>query len=266
MYLYPRLTISAAIEITKQKAALDPWVLRQTHDGNNFVVDDSALYSPTGGHRIDAQHLKKLRALVRDCADNLTFPEPPDVQTRQVFDAQCSVILYREMGITPSEASSLGVWAHMTCILLPDIVRWRFGGDATTEDRFIGSARGLRRNTFGRLWWRAYLLHEPSWEDDPFYLLTKFGEDDLVQITERPSLAGHPRLAKQILLSFLEVNQMLRESDIEADIRDRQLLRDVVKRIRRLLPIVMFEALDDFTLKNLIDELFVKSVQYLQRV
>lgn len=266
MYLYPRLTLSAAAEISKSKSVLDTLMLRQTHDGNKFIVDDSALYAPTGGHRVDSQHLKTLRKLVRECADNLGFPEQPDVQTRQTFDTQCSIILFQNMNLTPSEASSLGVWSHMTCILLPDIVRWRFGGDATSEDRFIGSARGLRRNTFGRLWWRAYLLHEPAWTDDQFYLLSQFGEDDLVQITERPSLAGSPLLAKQVLLSFLEISQGLKQSTADTQIRDRALLRDVVKRIRRLLPIVVFEALDPQTLKGLIDDLFVKSVESLQQV
>lgn len=264
MYLYPRLTFSAAQEIARQKAALDPVILRETHQGNNAVVDDSALYAPTGGHRINVQQLKELRSIVRQCADELGFPALPDVETRQNFDTRCSILLHQHMGISPSEAGSLGVWAHLTCILLPDIVRWRFGGEATSEERFIGSARGLRRNTFGRLWWRAYLLYEPSW-DEPFYLLGQFGEDDLVQITERPSLAGSPRLAKQILVSFLEVSRILRESGGETEIRDRQLLRDVVKRVRRLLPIIMFEALDSASLKTLIDDLFVKSIQSLQR-
>lgn len=266
MYLYPRLTLSAAKVIANQKANIDPVSLRQTHDGSRLIVDDSALYSPTGGHRVETNHLKELRKLIRQCADELVFPEPPNIQTRQKFDTQCGIILFQNMGITPSEASSLGVWAHMTCVLLPDIVRWRFGGEATSEDRFIGRARGVRRNTFGRLWWRAYLLHEPSWEDDPFFLLSQFGEDDLVQITERPNLAGNPRLAKQILLSFLDISQSLRESTEEIEVRDRLLLRDAMKRVRRRLPIIMFEALDPVALKTTIDELFVKSVESLQSV
>jgi len=168
------------------------------------------------------------------------------------------------MGISPNEAANLGIWTHLTCVLLPDIVRWRFFDEKTSEERFIGSARGLRRNTFGRLWWRAYLLYEPTNPKDPFSLLNYFGEDDLVQITERPSLAGSPALIKQILLSFLTATTALKLSGTDKNIKDRRLLRDVVKRIRRLLPIIVFEALDQNTLKNLIDELFIKSIASFQ--
>lgn len=116
MYLYPRLTLSAAQEIAKQNIALDPAMLRHTHEGNHFVTDESALYAPTGGHRIEPQQLKELRRSVRQCADQLGFPEAPDIETRHNFDALCSILLHQQMKITPSEASSLGVWAHMTSL------------------------------------------------------------------------------------------------------------------------------------------------------
>ncbi len=265
MYIYPRLTLSAAVEATKIVSSVDPLELRRRQDGA-AVIDPSALFSPTGGHRVNQDHLKMLRKLVRELADSCSFPEPPDMKIRQSFDMNCGIILYEKMEINPSEASSLGVWAHMTCILLPDIVRWRFWGDTTSEDRFIGSARGLRRNTFGRLWWRSYLLRDESNKENPYYLLSQFGEDDLVQITERPSLAGSSRLAKQILYSFLNIAGEAQSVVGEKEVKDRPLLRDAVKRIRRLLPFIMFDALDDQTLKTMVDDPFKKSADYFSTV
>lgn len=256
MLLYPRLTLSVAMQIAKQKSSIDPIVLRQTHSNNEFVVHKSALYAPTGGSKVSIDKLKEVRELVRKCANELGFPELPNLQSRNLFDQKCGILLLENMLVSPSEASSLGVWSHLTCVLLPDIVRWRFAGDTTAEERFIGSARGVRRNTFGRLWWRAFLLYEESYEEDPYFLLGQFGEDDLVQITERPSLAGHPRLAKQILLSFLDLKL---NQHLQGDFTEREILRDVVKRVRRLLSLVMFEALDSDTLKLTVDDLFSKS-------
>lgn len=265
MYLYPRLTFNASKEIARSKATQDPIELRQSH-GNGSEIDPSALFAPTGGHRADAERLKNLRRNIRALADENGFPSPPSVAARSNFDNQAGVLLFEQMDIAPSEASSLGVWMHMTCTLLPDIVRWRFSGEATTEDRFIGGPRGLRRNTFGRLWWRTFLLCEPGWGKDQYFLLEHFGEDDLVQITERPSLAGSSRLARQILISYLETLQVLDQDTGRGEISDRRLMRDVVKRVRRLLPLIMFDALEPSILKNTIDGLFLRSIEQLQRI
>lgn len=256
MYLYPRLPKYIAPILAKNRAAKSLDELRRL----SAVEHGAAWYAPTGGNRVDKERLKQIQGMIQDCADRFEYPNGIDVSTRQKFDAECAVILHQNMGITPSEAANLEVWTFMTCIMLPDIVRWRFPGDQsrTNVERFIGSARGLRRNAFGRLWWRAYLLCQPS-ADEPYWLVEQLNEDELVQITERPSLAGSPVLAQQICTSFLTASELC------PDVPRRELLRDTVKRLRRLLPILSFDVMDEELLQRTVDQMFLDAALSLNQ-
>lgn len=254
MYLYPRLPTHIASLRTKKYCSNSIDDLRK----QSGLKHSAASYAPTGGNRVNEELLGQIQHKVRVLAGENGYPNRITLADRQLFDAQCAILLYEKMDITPSEAANLGVWAFMTCVLLPDIVRWRFPGNKakTHSERFIGSRSGWRRNTFGRLWWRAYLLRLPQ-EDDPYRLLYALNEDELVQITERPSLAGSPMLARQIGISFLQI--------IELSIPRKELMRDGVKRIRRLLPILSFDLLDGNMLQHIIDETFEHSVKSLSQ-
>ena len=94
--------------------------------------------------------------------------------------------------MTPHEASQDEVWSYLTCCWLLDVAFWRFGADASI-DRFIGH---LNRNTFRRMWWRAEVL-------GPDVDLAQLGEDELVNIMERPTLFSDRRLARTIALELL---------------------------------------------------------------
>ena len=88
--------------------------------------------------------------------------------------------------MTPHEASHEEVWSYLTCCWLLDVAVWRFGAEAD-ERRYIGN---VNRNTFRRLWWRGR-----SWAEID---LTRLGEDELVNIMERPTIAADRRLARAI--------------------------------------------------------------------
>lgn len=170
---------------------------------------------------------------------------------RVTFDAQAARILTRKMDISANEAADPRLWAFLACVVVPDIVRWRFPGGAsgTSEERFVGKSRGLR-NTLGRLWWRSHLLRTPDGAEDP---LGRLGEDELVQITERTSIAGSPRLATQLADSFLEA------VDRYPRVSRSILMRDAMKRIRRLAAFVEFDVLEDDGLFDLVDGVFEAS-------
>ena len=147
----------------------------------------------------------------------------------------------------------------MACILLPDIVRWRFPGTEriTSKERFLGGSRGLR-NTFGRVWWRAYILGQPG-SNEPYEFLSLLGEDEMVQIMERPGLAGSPLLARQVCGSFLDTVRQ------NSGFTRSELLRDSMKRLRRLLPLVSFDSLLDDELRILINEILLDSATSLNK-
>lgn len=254
MFLYPRLPLYVASSLASENATRSVEDLRTL---SRSTEHPTVWYAPTGGHKVTGSHLRQLQNSVRELAKGYGYPGSSSVDEWTGFDASCGGHLHAEMGLAPSEASHIGVWWFITCVLLPDIVRWRFPGNGETAlERFIGSSRGMRRNAFGRLWWRAFLLNEPS-KDKPYGLLSMLTEDELVQITERPSLAGSPRLAKEI------ANAFLRAQDYGRNISRREIIRDGIKRIRRMYSMISFELLEDDELRESIDGAFVSSAKNL---
>jgi hypothetical protein len=94
------------------------------------------------------------------------------------------------------------MWAFFNNRPSSDVVRWHFSGERTTSERFIGSDRGLRRNTFGRLWWRVYLLQQTQLKER-YKLFNVLVEDDLVQLTERNSIAIDLMLISAFCATFM---------------------------------------------------------------
>ena len=137
--------------------------------------------------------------------------------------------------MSANEASHEEVWSYLTCCWLLDVAVWRFGVDAD-ERRFIGN---VNRNTFRRLWWRAEIL-------GPDIDLTKLGEDELVNIMERPTIASDRRLARMVVQEFLA-----RVDRGAADSR-MFLMRDGIKRLFRLTPLMSFQALADYELRAVV--------------
>jgi hypothetical protein len=135
------------------------------------VKHPAAIYAPTGGNRVSESLLLEIQDDIRECAFKSGFPRAPVDSSRRGFDSESGRILHEMMQIAPSEASHQGPRAFMACILLPDIVRWRFPGaeKITSKERFLGGSRGLR-NTFGRVWWRAYTLGQPE-SNQPYEFL-----------------------------------------------------------------------------------------------
>ncbi len=254
MLLYPRLPLTVARKVATEYSSQSIEHLLNLSGVNHPTIS----YSPTGGNRVTESYLQEIYKRMRDTACNYGYPRPVDDLRARGFDASSGQILHEMMDVTPAEASNQGIWAFASCIMWPDIVRWRFPGntDGTSQDRFIGG----RRNTFGRVWWRAYILRQPD-KENPYEMLTFLGEDELVQITERPSLAGSSSLVKEICRTFLDITNQ----SSSGMPRSRLLLRDVMKRLRRLLPMTSFDALDERTLTYVIDEVFKSSIQSLNK-
>ena len=141
--------------------------------------------------------------------------------------------------MTPHEASQEEVWSYLTCCWLLDVAVWRFGAE-TTYERFIGH---LNRNTFRRMWWRAEIF-------GPSIDLARLGEDELVNIMERPTLFSDRRLARAIATEFL--GRLDRD-----EARDRMnLMREATKRLLRLTPFVAFSALGDEQVQLVVSDAF----------
>jgi hypothetical protein len=93
---------------------------------------------------------------------------------------------------------------------------------------------------------------------DPLRLIRELGEDELVQITERPNLAGSMMTARLTAQTFLEIIP-----DLPQEISRSDLLRDAMKRLRRMLPLMTFDALDEDMLQIQLEEVFRESLRHL---
>ncbi len=244
MLLYPHLPHQVAAHLAEnlRRGSIPELASRAS------VEHGDAVFTPTGGARISLDKLHDLRVVLLKQATDNGYPLPASERQRRDFDTLTSVALHTRMQIAPSEAAKGGVWEYMTCVLGPDLVRWRFPGEGagTSPNRYFAG----RRNTFQRLWWRAHLLRDDRREDNRYALVGLLGEDEVVQILERPNLAGYRRLTVHVatgLISAVEKHSMVAR---------RVLIREVQKHLLRLSSFVMFDALNEDQLLSVVEQLY----------
>lgn len=189
--------------------------------------------SELGGLEIDEERLAGLRAGILELGRAHGYPGAPT--SIGIFEGRCARLLHSELGISPHEASDEGVWSHLTTCWLMDIAVWRWDGIGD-ERRFRGD---VNRNTFRRLWWRAEVFGDG-------FDLAQLGEDEFVNIMERPTIAANRRLVRMLSTAFLERLERGAQSD------RMTLMREACKHIIRITPIIDLFALDDAALRSLL--------------
>jgi hypothetical protein len=217
----PRLARSAALELIERYRSTPLDEIAAAMPDTNAVTT----YSPVGGQRVDVSELASLRSGLLAIARDHGMPGP--MVATSDWEARSARFVHEKLRITPHEASTEEVWSYLTCCWLFDVAVWRFPGDASIE-RFIGH---LNRNTFRRMWWRAEVF-------GPSVDLELLGEDELVNIMERPTLFSDRSLARAIAAEHIA---RVARGDAQERMR---LMREATKRILRLTPFVAFEALD----------------------
>lgn len=135
-----------------------------------------------------------------DLADRHGYPRAASDRQKSSFDAECARYLAEQAELPFSECCRPGVWAYFSLVLLPDLVGWRFSREA--RERWVGGVR----NTFGTLWKRGYLIGAAQGGLDARWdLVERLTQDAFVQITERPGLAGNPRVARAIATGWVDL-------------------------------------------------------------
>ncbi|WP_433352664.1 DUF6339 family protein [Microtetraspora malaysiensis] len=227
--LYPRLLADQAKPLHEEYRRLQITDLM----GHAATAHDSAVYVATGGDRVSETRLRELRDLVVDLAKESGFPNESNRALRAAFDLRLAAALHSEMRLVPAEAASGDVWAFLALVLLPDVAYWRY--PAPPGDRVL--ATDLTRHVFGRMWWRAQLVHSPD-DPDPYAALKILGEAAFDQIyARRRALGNSPHLVKAILRVWDGL-------DLRG-FHEREALQDFLKRLLRLAPFVLFESLSD---------------------
>lgn len=232
--LYPRLLAGQARPLYREYLNLSIAELSERTGTNH----ESAVYVAVGGDRVSEQKLDDLRKIVMDLAVEAGYPNKPDLRAQTAFDQRIAIALHSEAGLTPAEASSGDAWSFLALIVMPDIAFWRYPNPP--KERILAS--DITRHVFGRLWWRAQLVHSPG-DQNPYSALQVLGEAAFDQIyARRAALGGSPYLVKAILRVWNGIE--LR------GLSSRRVLIDFLMRLLRLAPFLHFETLDEPTLDN----------------
>jgi len=193
----------------------------------------------SGGRGINATELTSLRAGIVEVARSSGFPNGGDAVSRARFDADMAAWWGEQAPIATGEALRDEIWAWLTICLLPDVAGWRF--QKHSVDRFLGGVR----NTFQRQWMRALSLDRGP-GPERWALVYALTEDAMVQIMERPSIAGQPELARAIAEVWIETADVLGAGPME------DLMRAAIRDIRIVNETAMIAQLPAGELTRLI--------------
>jgi hypothetical protein len=243
--LYPRLDQTTARRILASQAGVDLGQLRAL----GALEHPDAAPAATGGHPAPINKLQDVQDVVRGIAEQTGFPKPLAGAT-QDFDRPCGSALFKTMEIVPADAAEEGVWSFITLVLVPEIGPWRFPGQP--DERMMGRPRNVLR----RLWWRAWALG-PDLHVAPDGC-TPLGEDESVQIMERPSLGGNRRTATALQ------EALWRAERAGLSVPRSPLMRELTRRLRATRSRISLDALDDSQFEALLDRLTTEAVRDLR--
>lgn len=235
---YPRISQAVASDLLAELSTLTAGEL----PARSALEHRSMTFYPTATRRAGPEQLGRLRDALRAVAARNGYPQAAQRGSAQFrkFDQAIALILHNEMDIVVADASDDGVWSFLSLVVAPDVAFWRFPNRQAREDyeRLLGRPR----NVFRRLWWRAHVLGP---ELGPRLL-----EDEAVAILERPAIGGNPAVARAIATAHLAA------TGADAAVPRTELLRDAMKRVRRLAAVVALEGLQQNELDELVAGIF----------
>ncbi len=241
LLLYPRLGHDSALRLMEERMGLPLEILREM----GAVDHPDAPFAATGGHPVGSTRMLHVQERIRKVAAAAGYPEPLKRAAGQSFDRPVGNALYESMGIVPGDAAAEGVWSFLTLVVVPEIGPWRFPDRAT--DRIIGHPRNVLRRT----WWRAWAF-ETDLDAAPDGC-TPLGEDEFVQIMERPSLGGN-RHTSQALLSAI-----WRAELAGLTVARSEFVRELTRRTRAVRSHVSLDVLGDAEFSRLLNRISIES-------
>lgn len=239
--LLPRLSKAGVAEILGRHAPNPP--PPKDLAGANTEYGELITYAASGGVKAPQVAFAigaELRKFVRKHDANSQV-------ARAVFDRDAVVFLATHDALQTGEALRNDVWAFITTVVAPDVVHWRFPD--TKPERYHGGIR----NAFQRLWLRGNALDRGESHPDRWELVRSIPEDAAVQILERPSVGGRPRLALAMGEGWLEMRKRIPSGQQE------DVMRRASKIIRLQNQILDLQFLSDDQLSALVTEAFTKA-------
>ncbi len=169
---------------------------------NNFTFNlpnDNQIVNMGVGNTVSRDELLELReGIIQICKKYGLYD--PNMQQNSLYtqmDKEIGEYIYEKMNITPSFAATLPMWHFLNLVLIPDIIKWRWGD---SKDHFITP----RRNYLGTQWWRYYLFNVTK------HTLRKYmqmSDRDIADLYERTNSRGLPEHIANISLWFEELDK-----------------------------------------------------------
>lgn len=204
-------------------------------------------YAPSGGSPLRKESFAEIRRLLVSAAEKGGFPEISSTKGRAQFDTDVTILLGEHPLFVPPETLRDDIWAFLATVVAPDIVKWRFG--TSSRERYHGGVR----NAFQRLWMRAWSLDRGEKADNRWGLIDELTEDAFVQIVERPSIGGDPRIARALGEGWVRMAERTGRGAMEA------IMRRAVVAFRLRNQIQVLAALNDAELVQAVDDAFERA-------
>ena len=239
-YLYfPRLERVAARQMLADYVGCDIEELRE----RATLSSSRSFWYPTAPAGLQAQErdLDRFAEGVRTVAASHGYPHALSGRSpeRVRFDRALVEHIRQLAPMLPVEAAQEGVWSFLSLVVAPDVALWRWPNTKEADD--YERILGYPRNVFRRLWWRAFIFQDST-------VGGRLYEDEAVAIMERTQIGGNRRLAITIAETHLR--------RFESSAKRTDILRDAMKRVRRVHAFTSFHSLSNSELHSLVGEVF----------
>lgn len=199
---------------------------------NNFTYNlpnENKIVNMGVGDTVSRGELKELREGIIQICKHYGFTDQTMNQSSLYtqMDKEIGKYIFEKMNITPSFAATLSIWHFLNLVLIPDIIKWRWGD---SKDHFISP----RRNYLGTQWWRYYLFNITK------HTLQKYmqmSDRDVADLYERTNSRGLPEHIANISLWFEELDRNNNSG------KSQELYREVLKVYNSKLAYRLYFAL-----------------------
>ncbi len=206
------------------------------------------IWCAASGGSLSPELVDEIRVQLIAIAGQHGFPTPASDRQKAGFDVAAAKWLASHQQMHSPEFLRDDTWAFLSCIVLQEIVVWRYS--ARQHGRFAGGVR----NTFQRLWIRGRTLDlGEAAREERWHLLESLSEDAMVQIFERASIASHPQLARAIAQGWVDTAERIGRGRME------DIMRRATKLLRLRNQIVDLTFLSPENLREEVERVFARS-------
>lgn len=203
--------------------------------------------APSGGS-LSPELVDEIRVQLTALAGQHGYPTRASDKQKAGFDVAAAKWLASHPHLNSPEFLRDDTWAFLSCIVLQEIVVWRYS--ARQHARFAGGVR----NTFQRLWIRGRTLDlGEATGKERWHLLESLSEDAMVQIFERASIASHAQLSRAIARGWINTAERIGRGRME------DVMRRATKLLRLRNQIIDLTFLSPENLREEVERAFARS-------